>query len=181
MREATLDAALDLLREEGFAGMTVEGVAERAGVHRTTVHRRWQSRAALVADALLDVSAEQVPVPDSGSISTDLRLFARAVRDAVSSPLGRGIASALVDPGAAEELSDVNRRFWDARFTATRELVERAIARGEVPAHTDPRFVIEAVGGPIWFRTFVLAERADDDFLDRLVAAVVAGVREARS
>jgi AcrR family transcriptional regulator len=164
------------LRDQGFAALTFDAVAQRAEVHRTTLHRRWPSRAALVADALVEHSAEQVPVPDTGSLETDLRAFARSVRNAISSKAGRGIASALADPAVAEELADVDRRFWAARFEATRIIVDRAITRGELLASTDPRFVIELVGGPIWFRTFVVGTRADDDFVDRVVDAALGGI-----
>jgi AcrR family transcriptional regulator len=173
VRVAVLDAALYILRDQGFAALTFDAVAQRAGVHRTTLHRRWPSRAALVADALVEYSAERVPIPDTGSIETDLRAFARSVRDAIASRSGRGIASALADPAVAEELADLNHRFWGARFEATRIIVERAMTRGELPASADPRFTIELVGGPIWFRTFVVGTRADDDFVDRVVDAAL--------
>jgi AcrR family transcriptional regulator len=176
VRAAVLDATLDLLRGQGFAALTFDAVAQRSGVHRTTLHRRWPSRAALVAEALVEYSAERVPVPETGSLETDLRAFARSVRNAVASRASRGIASALADPAVAEELADVNQRFWSARFEASRIIVERAKARGELPASTDPIFVIELVGGPIWFRTFVVGKRADDDFVDTVVDAVLGGL-----
>jgi AcrR family transcriptional regulator len=176
VRVAVLDAALDILRGQGFAALTFDAVAQRAGVHRTTLHRRWPSRAALVADALVQHSAERVPVPDTGSLEADLRAFARSVRDAIASRSGRGIASALADPSVARELADVDQRFWGARFEATRVIGESAMARGELPASTDPLFLIELVGGPIWFRTFVVGKRVDDDFVDRVVDAALGGV-----
>ncbi|MGH7788059.1 MAG: TetR/AcrR family transcriptional regulator C-terminal ligand-binding domain-containing protein [Candidatus Binatia bacterium] len=173
VRAAVLGAALGILREHGFAALTFDAVAQRAGVHRTTLHRRWSSRAALVAAALVAHSAERVPIPDTGSLETDLRAFARSVRDAIASRTGRGIASALADPSVAGELADLNQRFWAARFEATRSMVERAIARGELPACADSRLAIELVGGPIWFRTFVVGTRADDHFVDRVVDAAL--------
>jgi AcrR family transcriptional regulator len=161
----------------------MDGVAERAGVHRTTIHRRWASRAALVADALLEVSAEQVAVPDTGTLRADLRHLARAIRDAISTPLARALASALTASGtgdAAAEVGEVGRRFWQARFAATGAIVEHAVDRGELPKRTSPRFVVEALGGPIWFRVFAVGEPADDRFLHRVVDMVIAGLREER-
>jgi AcrR family transcriptional regulator len=176
VRAAVLDATLALLRDEGFAAITFDAVAKRSGIHRTTLHRRWPSRAALVADALAESSAQQVPVPDTGSLTGDLRAFARSVRGAITSRSSRGIASALADPAVAGELAQVTQRFWSARFEAARILVERAQARNELPASTDPVFVIELVGGPIWFRTLVVGRRADDHFLDRVVDTAVKGL-----
>lgn len=176
VRAAVLDATLELLREEGFAALTLDAVAQRSGVHRTTLHRRWSSRAALVADAVAGYSAEQVPVPDTGELETDLRAFARSVRDAIASRSGRGIASALADPEVADELADVGHRFWQSRVEATRVVVERAIARGELPAETEPVLMIELIGGPIWFRTFVLGQKVNDAFVDRVVEAAMTGL-----
>lgn len=178
VRSSVLEATIDVLRREGFAGITYEGIARRSGVHRTTLHRRWPSRAALVADALTGLSAATVGVPDTGDLRTDLRRFARAVRDAIATPLARALVSALAESRGRREIGGVARRFWEARFAATRGIVERAIARGELPGSTDPRFVIEALGGPIWFRTFVVAEDCDDRFVDRVVDSVIAGLKE---
>jgi hypothetical protein len=130
----------------------------------------------MVADALAARSAEQIPIPDTGSLEADLRAFARSVRGAVASRSSRGIASALADPAVAGELASVTQQFWSSRFEATRILVDRAKKRGELPAATDPIFVIELVGGPIWFRTFIVGRRADDLFLDRVVGAVLEGL-----
>jgi AcrR family transcriptional regulator len=177
VRAAVHEAVLDILRGQGFAALTFDAVAERSGVHRTTLYRRWSSRAALVADALAEHSAERVPIPDTGSLETDLRAFARSVRSAVAARSGRAIVSALADPAVAEELADVNQRFWSTRLEASRVLAERAIARGELAPGTDPSFLIEAVGGPIWFRIFVMGRRADDAFVDRVVDAVARGLR----
>jgi AcrR family transcriptional regulator len=175
VRADVLAATLAVLRERGFAGLTFESVADRAGVHRTTLHRRWPTRTELLADAMLDVSAKQVPVPDTGQLRSDLRRFALEVREALAAPVSRAIVAALAGSSAAPELREVARRFWTARFAATRQIIERAVDRGEVPADTDPRLVVEALGGPIWFRTFVVGDRADDRFVDRLVDLVIAG------
>jgi AcrR family transcriptional regulator len=178
VRARVLQATLEVLRREGFAGITFEGVAAQAGVHRTTLHRRWPTRAALVADALAAVSGVQVPISDTGKVRADLRRFARQVRDALAAPLARAVVSALADPRAAGELRDLAHAFWGTRFAATRVIVERAVARGELPVTVDGRLAIEAVGGPIWFRTFVVREVCDDRFLDRLVDLVIAGLKD---
>lgn len=177
VRADVLAATIAVLREQGFADLTIERIAERSGVHRTTIHRRWSSRAALVADALLDVSSSEVSVPNTGRLRSDLRRFAQEVRDAISTPFAKAIVSALAQPSAEKEVVWVAKRFWEARFAATSAIVQAAIDRRELPAKTDPRFVIEAVGGPIWFRTFAVGERADDRFVDRVVDTVIAGLK----
>jgi AcrR family transcriptional regulator len=176
VRLAVLDAVLGILRDDGFAALTFDAVAQRSGVHRTTLHRRWPSRGALVAAALVAHSAERVPIPDTGALRTDLQAFGRSVRDAITSRAGRGIASALADPAVRSELREINQRFWGARFDATRAIVERAIARGELPDDIDPPFVVELVGGPIWFRAFVVGSEVSDDFVDDVVETCLGGI-----
>jgi AcrR family transcriptional regulator len=181
VREDVLGATLDLLQEVGMADLTIEGISERSGVHRTTIHRRWPSRTALVADALLEVSAVAVPIPDTGQLRSDLRIFAQHVRDVISTPLAGAIMTALAQTGPASELNKVSERFWTTRFAANRAIVERAIERRDLPRRTDPRLVIEALGGPIWFRTFVVGDKCDNRFIDGLVDMVIAGLeRRAR-
>src|SRR5580693_3020763 len=86
VRRAVLAATLAELSETGYAALTVEAVARRAGVHKTTVYRRWPEREALVIDALTDHVAAEVPVPDTGSIDTDLRELARSRVRAMLTP-----------------------------------------------------------------------------------------------
>ena len=91
VRAATVGA----LTEHGWNGLTVEDVAARAGVNKTTIYRRWGDREALVADVLLTASDQQIPLPDTGSLRGDLVAFARQVRDAIAAPANRALLSTL--------------------------------------------------------------------------------------
>jgi AcrR family transcriptional regulator len=171
-----LAATADLLVEKGYGGLSTEEVAERAGVHRSTVHRRFPTRAELVAQMMTALAAERVPVPDTGHLEGDLLAFARAVRGATADPLAHALTRAIVaEGGDRTELAAASGVFWAQRWEAAADMVRRAIARGELPAEADHRTIVELVVAPIHFRTFITGDAVTDDFLVEVVATVVSG------
>ncbi|WP_235057665.1 TetR/AcrR family transcriptional regulator [Yinghuangia soli] len=177
MRAATLAE----LADKGFAGLTVEGVAARSGVHKTTLYRRWGTPAALAADALDVASAEPWPVPDTGSLRADLRAVARQVvagfTDPGSGPVARSLtAAALHDPDAGRAL----HAYLAARHAQAAVIVNRAADRGDVPAGTDGTDVVRCAVAPLYYRLFVTGEAVDealaDRYADAAATAAAAGV-----
>jgi AcrR family transcriptional regulator len=178
VRAAVLAAALAELTEGGYAALTVERVARRAGVHKTTVYRRWQDRETLVADALTAHVAVDVPVPDTGSVETDLRDLARAVVRFLTSPTGRAVlAAVLSDAARVPEIAILKRSFFDDRFRRAEPVVARAVERGEVPPHTDPAALVAALVAPIYFRLVIAAEPVDERTADDAARAALAAAR----
>jgi AcrR family transcriptional regulator len=175
--EAVHAATLALLAAGGYESVSVDAVAAEAGVHRTTVYRRWGSREALVADALAAHSGERVPIPDEGDLRSDLVAMAASVADNLASPLGLSLAAAMVGRADDPGIAGVSDGFWNARFDATAGIVERAVGRGEVPPGTDPRRIIEAVVAPVWFRAVVQRAPVDQRLLDDAVDAAISLVR----
>ncbi len=162
--------------EVGYDAVTYEEVAARADVHRTTVYRRWPTKPELVADALGLHTDERVPIPDSGSLRADLGALAVAVAAHISSVGGARRSRSIVAAAAASEpLADTVRTFMTRRVELTDVIIERAIERGEVPAGTDPRVVVEAIVGPIWYRLLLTGEPIDDQFVTAVTELVVAG------
>jgi len=177
VRAAILAATLDVLVETGYDGMTVEAVAARAGVHKTTVYRRWPTKAALVAAAAADRSEQLVPVPDTGSLVGDLTALAQSIVDNVSSELGGGLARTIIAAAAAsDEVAQVNREFWALRLALTETIVERAVARGEVRADVDRHLVIETLIGPIYVRLLLTGAPFDAPFVTDIATLVARGV-----
>jgi AcrR family transcriptional regulator len=173
-----LRAALEELARAGYSALSFESVARRAGVHKTTLYRRWGNRDALLLDALLERATDWVPVPDTGSVREDLVGLAAAVVANVSTPEMSAVIRTFVAEAPRESaLAERGREFWAVRFELDREVVERGIARGELPEGTDPEFVIENVLGPIYFRLLISAEPLDKAFAERVVDFVLAGVR----
>ena len=178
MRAAVLTATLAELAERGYAALTIEHVARRAGVHKTTIYRRWEDRERLVVDALTDHVAAEVPIPDTGAIATDLREHARALVGWLSSPIGRAVmAATLSDAARVPEVAAVKRRYFDDRYRRAEPVIARAIARGELPADTDPAELVKAMIAPIYLRFLVTADPVDETTADQAAQAALAVAR----
>jgi len=164
------------LAETGYSALTLDGVARRAGVHKTTLYRRWGTREALVLEAMLEHAGELVPIADTGSLRDDLLALASSAAATATTPQGEAMVRAVVAAGGHDAaLAAANRRFWIERLALDGEIVERAVGRGDVPAGTDPEAVIEAVLGPIYFRLLVTGEQPDQAFIELVVDLVAAG------
>ncbi len=178
VRSAVLGAAAELLMEVGYDHLTVEEVARRAGVHKTTVYRRWPTKPELIADTVREQSAEAVPIPDTGSLLGDLRHLARDVAHNIGTEGGARRSRSIVAAAASsDELATGVHAFWADRLALCAPIVERAVARGEVSAGVDPDLIIETLVGPIWLRLLVTGEAIDDDLTDHLARLVEAGAR----
>ncbi|WP_379508003.1 TetR/AcrR family transcriptional regulator [Nonomuraea zeae] len=178
VRDAVRQATLGELAEHGFRGLTVENVAERSGVHKTTVYRRWGSVAGLISDALELAKDEPWPIPDTGSIEGDLRGIVQLVRSGFDDPeLGpvsaAFVAAAVQDADAARALHE----FFVARHEQSAEVVRRAITRGELPDVIDVREVIRVAVAPVYYRLFVAHEPVTERDADRAADAALAAAR----
>ena len=176
-RQAILVAALSLAAEAGYAGLTIEGIAARAGVGKQTIYRWWPSK----ADVLLEASAVkaelQVPVTDHGSYRADLRAFLQASYALGNKPrfadlLRALMAEAQLDP---EFGARFRAAFLERRRQALAVVTDRARERGDLPGRPDPETVADIVFGTIWYR--ILATRRpfdaalEQDLLDMLAPA----------
>lgn len=177
MRSAVLRAALQELTAVGYRGLSLDGIARRAGVHRTTLYRRWGTREELLVEALLEHSAQRVPIPDTGSLREDLLALSRSIVANITTPEVEAVLRALVAEGGEDSImSDASRQYWRARFDLARETVRRAMERGELPADTDPDFVIEALIGPLYLRLLITRLPIDNALAQRVVDLVLGGV-----
>ncbi|MEW2131963.1 TetR/AcrR family transcriptional regulator [Streptomyces sp. NPDC005435] len=175
VRRAVHDAGLALLEQRGIRDLTVPEIAARAGVHATSIYRRWGSVERIVVEALLERSEERLPVPDTGTLIEDLTRFAAEViayvRDPMAATLMRTMA-ATDDPA----LEQARLEFWESRVAAAGVMVSRAVARGEVPADTDAARVLETLIAPIHFRLLLSHGSLDDALPARLARAAVAAI-----
>jgi AcrR family transcriptional regulator len=173
-----LAATLEELADRGYAALSIESVARRAGVHKTSVYRHWTDRQALVLDALTTNVAGGLVIPDTGSFETDLSEFARGLVAWLTSPPGNAVVQATVaDASRVLEIGDLQRRFYAERLQRDEVMIRRAIDRGEIPADTDPAEVIKALIGPIYLRLLITAEPIDATTADRATELVLAAVR----
>jgi AcrR family transcriptional regulator len=175
-RATVLAATADLLAEVGYENLTYEAVAERAGVHKTTVYRRWPTKPDLVADASRERSEQLVEVPDTGGLVSDLVALARAVANNIGSEVGGAMTKTLVAAAATSpSIAEATHEFWHERLRLTGVIVERAIARGELPAGTDANLVIESLVGALYVRLLLTGEPIDSAVADQVARAVAEG------
>lgn len=160
------------------AGTTVERVAARAGIAKTTIYRRWRSLDGLLADLMAEHAVQQIPVPDLGDLGSDLRALARSVVASVRPPAIRAafasiVAAAMQDPAARDVLS----RFLAARVATMTAVIDRATLRGELPPGTDAAAVIQTVTALIYYRLFIVGEPTRHDVADGAAATAAAAAR----
>jgi AcrR family transcriptional regulator len=177
VRDAVLRAAADLLIEDGLEGIELTAVAQRAGVGKSTVYRRWGSVPGLVADLLVDMADTSSPRPSTGALQTDLLAQAKLVRRTLSD--GRQgrlfkaiIAAATCDPVTANALAD----FYRKRVDEVSSVVVDAVARGEAPQGTDPAEVIRQLSAPLYYRFLTDTRLLTTADAERAVAVTMAAV-----
>ncbi|MFC4005856.1 TetR/AcrR family transcriptional regulator [Nonomuraea purpurea] len=178
VRTAVHAATLAELVDKGYAALSVENVAQRAGVHKTTVYRRWKDRESLLTDALTEHVATDIPIPDTGAIETDLRALARSLVQSFTSPAGQAILAAMFT-GAAHlpEIASARRHVFHDRLTRATPVVTRAVERGELPSGTDPAELLKTLAAPIYLRLLITAEPIDEETADRTVRITLAAAR----
>jgi AcrR family transcriptional regulator len=175
-----LEATVDVLAHGGYAKLSFEEVAEKAGVSRTTVYRRWATKHDLVRAALLRLcEVVSASARDTGTLRGDLLEHIRSsiVEDRRERERSVGITRALMAQFEDEELLAIVRLIRDRIRQPIVAAVERAIARGELPAGTDPLLVIDPILSPLHFRFAVFGEYTDLAEAGRIVDLVLAGAR----
>jgi AcrR family transcriptional regulator len=178
VRAAVLQATQDELVERGFHGLTMEQVATRAGIGKTTIYRRWSTPAGLVTDLMTELAEQSSPPPDTGSLQGDLEANAINVLGAINDPhLGATfqavIAAATSDEGAAGAL----RAFYGRRIAEWAKVADVAVARGDLPEGTDGEELIKAVSAPLYYRLVVTREPVDRTTAVRAAARALIAAR----
>ena len=149
--QAILDAALDGLVEDGYAGTTIEGISARAKVGKATIYRRWPTKAELIVDALRSHVCPDLPVTDSGDVRTDLQRVLQATLETMTGMDGRLMAAFASEKVRHPELQDeFDRVFVSERRAKVHSLVANAVASGQLPADTDVELVAEVGFAVLW-------------------------------
>jgi len=178
VREAVLSAVLDELTVNGYAALSVEAVAWRAGVNKTTVYRRWPSLDDLLVDALTTWSHDAIPDRDTGSIETDLMALGETLADQLNGGVGRQIAAVVLTAGLrSPQLRDATRRYFDQQAVRATPLVTQAIDRGELPANTDPNALLTTFRAPLFYRMVTTGDPIDDGLITQTTRVTLAAAR----
>jgi AcrR family transcriptional regulator len=179
-RTAVLDAAAELLLDRGLAAVSMDAVADRAGVSKATIYRWWPTKESLALDALYTGWAAARPQPrDTGSLRGDLLSLLRPwARLASSRPYGRVIAALLTevqtDPAFAAEY---RQRVVEPRRDQARAILRRAVERGEIAADTKVEVVLDLLYGPLYHRLLHGHARVNDRFVADVIDVVLDGIR----
>jgi AcrR family transcriptional regulator len=173
--EAIMDAAVSVLADKGPGGFTVDEVAARAGCGKATVYRRWPSRSALLLDTANRLGLEP-PNIDTGSLRGDLVALATALGTKMrETPAGRILPAITAEASVNPEMREVLRAFVRDRRQRPRTVVQRAVARGELPPDTDVELLVDLLGGTVIYRELIALVPTDDAVVERLVDALLRG------
>ena len=174
--QAILDATLALLAEVGFSALTMEGVASRAGVGKATVYRRFSSKLPLVVEAFGALPG--LEDADTGSLAGDLRQMLRAyLRLFETTPLAAVLPSLAGERAHNPELSELFAPVLKGRRQPLAGALERAIARGEIPADVDRELAADLIVGPIAVRLFFTGRTIHPRIVEPLIELAVDGIR----
>ena len=176
--QAILKATIELLTEEGIEAMSIEAIAARAGVGKTTIYRRWASKTDLVIDAL-DLLRSEVPLIDTGDLRSDLIAVLQSGWQQSPSYLE---TLTLKMVGELKTNPEIFQAFFtrlivprSQQFTG---MIERAKARGQIRPDVEPEFVVDLIAGPVLFRALFtsLVSPPGADFPERVVDAILDGI-----
>jgi AcrR family transcriptional regulator len=174
-RDLVLATAFELLSQSGVSGFTVDEVASRSGVAKTTIYRHWPTREALVLDAASRISAEQA-VPDTGSLEGDLTALLADTGHLLSTARWSSVVPSIVDVAERDpEFAEVHAKIQRGHAIALRKVLERAAGRGELPAAADRSVMVSALIGPLYYRRWFSREPIDDRFVQAIVRNVIGG------
>ncbi|HEY0937158.1 MAG TPA: TetR/AcrR family transcriptional regulator [Trebonia sp.] len=179
-RQAILQAAAELLLDRGLAAVSMDTVAERARVSKATIYRWWPTKETLALDALFTQWAAAAPLPpDTGSLRGDLvellRPWSRLIRTGSYARVTAALlAKAQSDPAFGLQYQEHVIR---PRREEAREILGRAIGRGEIPADTDLEAAVDLVYGPLYLRLLQGHAPLSDDFVAALVDLALGGLQ----
>ena len=178
-RIAVLHAADDLLVERGYAAVTIEGIAARAGVAKQTIYRWWPSKFDVLMDTFLQDAEGALRIPDTGSTAGDLRQHLRQLaRFLTESPAGKVLLALIGQAQHDEAMAAVfRRRFLDERRALDREILERGLARGDIRPDTDLELALDLIYGPVYHRVLLTGLPVDPAFTDGLINNVLAALK----
>ncbi len=175
--DAIRTATIEVFAESGYEGLRVESVAERAGVAKSTLYRRFPSKDDLVRHALATTD-DELSCPHSTSIEDDLVTLLRRLRDKFASDtMGRAVPALVVAASRHPELRELHRRALVERRRAGIRRIEEAIDNGELAADSDASLLMDQLGGVVFYRSFVSGADLSDETLRELVTRTMEGNR----
>jgi AcrR family transcriptional regulator len=176
--EGIRTAFFEELARVGYGRLSIDAVAKRAGVGKASVYRRWRSKLDLTVTLASTFAVAAIDVPDTGTLSGDLRQYLINGRAALTHPLARTIIPDLLAEAtrSPELVAALGETLRGPRRAKAAELFDRAIRRGELPADTDVEMALDLLAGPMYWRLAVMQVDVSDEYCDRLAGLIVAAL-----
>jgi AcrR family transcriptional regulator len=177
-RQAAIEATLELMADHGIAGVTTGAVAQKAGISKATMYRRWDSKDALIADAIGTLVDREIVIPDTGTLEGDVRILLAEAVELYSTKRAAALMPELVaamarTPALAATLRD---GFLVRRRAALGRVLERAAARGELRDDIDHEVCLDLFGGVVFYRLLITGGPLDARLVDDLTSVVVRAI-----
>ncbi len=167
-------AALELLAETGYDNLTMESIAHRSGVNKTTLYRWWPSKDALLAAALTVSAPLRISIPDTGTFRGDLAALGLEIARLLTADDTAAIAGAVLSASASRPaLATVSHRFFTDRLEREQAIFDKAVERGEIPADVNVGAVIDLLAGSLWAHLVLRGLPLSPDYI-HTVADIVA-------
>lgn len=177
-RDAVLAATLRLLEETGYGGITIEKVAARSGVAKSTIYRWWDSKPGLVMEAYQEAVDQRMPTPDTGDVAADLTTFVAELYRVAERPVRvRVLRGLMAEAQLDAAFEQAFRGFVRHRQAVVEDILRRAASRGDLPADIDVGHAVDLVFGPFWYRLLVGHRPLDPAEAPRHVADLLNGLR----
>jgi AcrR family transcriptional regulator len=171
-------ATLAEMARAGYARMSMEAIARRAGVGKAAIYRRWPTKSALVVAVISAVAAHEVELPDTGTLRGDIRALLAANAALLRRPMTQRIlADLMAETRRAPELEAALRTHVQVpRRAKGRDMLQRAIARGELREHLDVDLALDLLIAPLYWRIIATRRTATPAYLDTLTTIIVAAL-----
>jgi len=171
---SVLKATGEELDAVGYAALKVEDVAERAGVNKTTIYRRWPTKDELVIETLRNTYQEQSFIPDTGNLREDMLAYIQHFIKRIKDPIPRGIAVTLhncTDPAIKPIADELLAKAREVRVS----IIKKGIERGELPKDADAEIISDLFSAPILRRLLTFGEKIKPSYVESIIDIVIAG------
>ncbi len=179
-KQAVLTATFRLLSETGLSGVSIDAVARRSGVAKTTIYRHWPSRSALVLDACSKLKPKS-EAPDTANLKDDVAALATNLASRLRTARWATVLPSIIDAAERDpELAGLHSQLHAEMTTGFRAVVERAQQRGELSRGRRPTEVVAMILGPLFHRRWFSREPLDEGFVKRVIESAVTGAKPDR-
>lgn len=177
-RRKVLEAAAALLDGDGYPGVTIEAIAAQAGVAKTTIYRWWPSKAAILLDLFDAIGDERISDPATGDFAADLKAYLKSLLELMSGTIAGEAAAGMFAEVQSDPVMKVEvcAHFSEFRQIVLNQIVDRAIAGGNIREELDRRLIEDLIIAPFWYRLLIAHEPMSSEDCEHYVDAVLSGL-----